>query len=198
MAHIEPRKNKEGKITSYRIVVSAGLDISGKQIKRQTTWKPKGKMTARQIEKELNIFAADFENKVRNGIILDGKNITVQQFYYKWLKEYVDVNLAATTQQWYRDMFEKRILPAIGHLKIGEVKPLHLQTFLNTLTKEGATVDSKPFSPISVKRYKAALSSLFGKAEQWEIITGNPAKKPKHPKRKPFATASNVSPPNKL
>ena len=40
MAYIEPRKNKKGEITSYRIIVSDGMDLDGKQIRRIMTWKP--------------------------------------------------------------------------------------------------------------------------------------------------------------
>lgn len=38
---------------SYRIRVSCGYDVSGKQLVQSMTWKPENGMTARQIEKEV-------------------------------------------------------------------------------------------------------------------------------------------------
>lgn len=39
---------------TYKITVSCGYDLEGKQIRRHTTWKPEPDMTARQIKKELD------------------------------------------------------------------------------------------------------------------------------------------------
>ena len=47
MATIEKRNN------AYRITVCCGYDINGKQIRRRMTYTPDEKMTAKQIEKEV-------------------------------------------------------------------------------------------------------------------------------------------------
>ncbi|MBR4345414.1 MAG: hypothetical protein IKP75_00545 [Oscillospiraceae bacterium] len=39
---------------SYPIRVSCGYDSKGKQVIQSMTWKPEPKMTAKQIDKELN------------------------------------------------------------------------------------------------------------------------------------------------
>ena len=54
---------------SYRIKVSCGYDIKGKQITKYTTWKPEPNMTAKQIEKEVQRQAVLFEEKVQNGTV---------------------------------------------------------------------------------------------------------------------------------
>ena len=51
---------------TYKITVSAGYDINGKQIRRYMTWKPPSGMTAKQIEKEAQRQAILFEEKVRS------------------------------------------------------------------------------------------------------------------------------------
>ena len=53
MATIEKRNG------SYRITVCCGYDINGKQIRRRTTYTPDEKMTAKQIEKEVQRQAAN-------------------------------------------------------------------------------------------------------------------------------------------
>ena len=55
MATISKRGN------SYRIRVSDGYDVNGKQKMRSMTWTPDPGMTPRQIEKELNRQAVLFE-----------------------------------------------------------------------------------------------------------------------------------------
>ena len=62
MATIRKRGN------AYQIRVSCGTDVSGKKIVESMTWKPDDNMTPRQIEKELNKVAVQFEEKVKKGI----------------------------------------------------------------------------------------------------------------------------------
>lgn len=57
-----------------------------------------------------------------------------------WMKEYARNQLEATTMEDYVEELEKKILPALGHLKIAKIKPAHLQSFYNNLLEDG-TVD---------------------------------------------------------
>ena len=57
---------------SYKITVSCGYDLNGKQIRRHLTWTPEPGMTKRQLQKELDRQAVLFEEKCRNGQVLDG------------------------------------------------------------------------------------------------------------------------------
>ena len=60
---------------SYKITVSCGYDLNGKQIRRHLTWKPEPGMTKRQLQKELDRQAVLFEEKCRNGQVLDGNMV---------------------------------------------------------------------------------------------------------------------------
>lgn len=178
MASIKKRGN------SYFITVSNGYDVAGKQIRETTTYTPDITLTQKQQEKALQSFVFEFEQRVKNGDILDGKKITLEAFYYKWLNEYAKISLEPTTVEWYSKLFETKILQSLGHLKLSDIKPLHLQRFYNSLTKDGAKQDGTAYSPTSVKRYHAALSSVLNKAVKWELIPSNPAKKTSLPKQK--------------
>lgn len=61
MATIKRREGKNG--ASYLIRSSCGYDVTGKQIMRSMTWRPKPGMTEKQIEKELNRQAVLFDEK---------------------------------------------------------------------------------------------------------------------------------------
>ena len=73
MATIEKRGE------SYRIIVSNGYDINGKQIREKMTWTPEPGMTKRQIEKALNREATLFEERVRHQLTQNG-NIRLVDF----------------------------------------------------------------------------------------------------------------------
>lgn len=74
MANILKHKNKDGVITSYTIRVYHGYDEAGKRLRPYTmNYKPAPNMTARQIEKELNRQAVQFEEQIKNGYALDNK-----------------------------------------------------------------------------------------------------------------------------
>ncbi len=126
---------------TYKITVSAGYDINGKQIRKHLTWKPSPGMTAKQIEKELNRQAFLFEEKVRNGTYLDG-SIKFSDFAEQWFNEYANEQLRATTLQRYKSMLP-RINAAIGHMKLERIQPQHLLSFYKNLAETGIREDMK-------------------------------------------------------
>ena len=129
MATITKRGN------SYRITVSCGYDLNGKQLRRTMTWAPPEGMTKRQAEKELDRQAVLFEEKCRTGQVLDG-NIKFADFAEKWFKDYAEKQLRPTTVAGYRRLM-KRILPAIGHIRLDRLQPHHLMAFYDNLSESG-------------------------------------------------------------
>ena len=109
---------------AYFIMVSTGYDTTGKQIRKTMTWKPEEGMTERQIEKALNEQSVMFEKKVMSGQVLDG-SVTFAEFTERWCRDYAEVNLSPKTYARYQSML-KRILPAIGHIKLDKLQPHHL------------------------------------------------------------------------
>ncbi len=122
--------------STYKISVSCGYDINGKQIRHHMTWIPTPDMTARQIEKELNRQAILFEEQCRNGQVLDG-NIKFIDFAEKWFAEYAEENLRASTVQGYQKLLP-RINEELGSRRIGKIKPADLTAFYKKLKSDGA------------------------------------------------------------
>lgn len=119
----------------YRITVSCGYDLTGKQIRRTTTWKPEPGMTARQIEKELARQAVLFEEKCKTGQVLDG-NVKLADFAERWFTEYAEKQLRPTTVAGYRKMMP-RINAAMGHIRLDHLQPHHLMHFYSNLSEAG-------------------------------------------------------------
>ncbi|WHH60421.1 site-specific integrase [Petroclostridium sp. X23] len=128
---------------SYQITVSCGYDSEGKKIIKQKTVKRPEEMTDKQWSKELNKLALEFERAVEKGTFLDGNKITFAELTEKWLHDYGEKNLEETTLDNYREMLNKRILPAIGHIKLSKLQPTHLLDFYNNLQEPGMRLDYK-------------------------------------------------------
>ena len=148
MATIQKRGN------SYKIVVSCGYDLNGKQIRRSMTWTPEPGMTRRQTEKELDRQAVLFEERCRTGQVLDG-NIKFADFAEQWFKDYAEKQLRPTTVARYHVLMP-RINAAIGHIRLDKLQPHHLMQFYNNLAETGVREDTRYQSTVD---FKALLKS---------------------------------------
>lgn len=137
MPSITPRKNKDGDIISYTIRVYHGYDSKGKRLKPYTmTYKPAPNMTAKQIEKALNKQAVMFEEQCKQGLL--GNNRQKFGAYAEYvinLKEQSG-ELRHHTVVRYRELL-KRVNEGIGHIKLSDIRPQHLNSLYEQLSKEG-------------------------------------------------------------
>ena len=139
---------------TYRITVSCGYDLNGKQIRRTMTWTPEPGMTRRQTEKELDRQAVLFEERCRTGQVLDG-NIKFADFAERWFKDYAEKQLRPTTVARYHVLMP-RINAAIGHIRLDKLQPHHLMQFYNNLAETGVREDTRYQSTVD---FKALLKS---------------------------------------
>lgn len=133
MATIEKIQGKNG--TTYRISVSSGFDTSGKRIRHRMTYKPEPGMTARQIERAVQRAAADFERSIEQGYALDNRQTFVEYAAYVLDLKERDGTKAKTLDRYKELMI--RINQAIGHLKLADIRPQHLNSFYKNLAEPG-------------------------------------------------------------
>lgn len=138
MASIERRSD-----TTYRLTVSCGYGSDGKKIRKKKTITLPAGMTPKQVEKELQKQAVLFEREVETGTYLDGEKITLAEFTQKWLMDYAEKRLAPGSLNPYKMRLEKRILPALGHIKLAKLQPHHLLEFYNNLGEDGMRLDGR-------------------------------------------------------
>lgn len=127
---------------TYRIVVSNGYDAFGKKLRARKTITIPDNLSASEKKKELNRQAVLFEEQVKNGKYLDGNKITLAQFIELWLKEYAEERLAPSTLNVYKTRIEKRIIPALGHIKLAKLQPNHILKFCNMLKEKNIRLDN--------------------------------------------------------
>lgn len=135
MATIEKRNG------AYRISVSAGYDLQGKQIKKRMTWKPLPDMTERQIEKELKRQAVLFEEQVQNGQFIDS-SIRFSDFAEIWLNDYAIPQLRPSTVEGYKRNLV-RLNAHIGHIKLNKLQPHNITACYKAIYDEGKLIAPK-------------------------------------------------------
>ena len=178
MANITKRGN------SYLIRVSEGYDSAGKKLYKSMTWRPDPKLTPKQIEKELNRVAVQFEERVKSGLESNDPRLTLADFVPQYLA-IKKGTLSPITYERYEHTINRIIIPQLGHLKLTAIKPIHIQSFIKYLSesecvfvfKNGETKkQGKKPSASTVRRYLAIVQSILNQAVKLEIIPYNPAK----------------------
>lgn len=134
------QRDKDG--YTWQLTISAGYKKDGKKNRHLKTVHVEGRtFDARRkaAERELSLFLAATE---RNDYIEPSKR-TLEDFVNKWLEDYAQVNLQPKTLYRYKEMLDKRIIPALGNIKLEKLQPTQLLDFYNNLTEEGIRLDTK-------------------------------------------------------
>ncbi len=135
MANIQEYRNSEGKLISCKIVVSMGYDKTGKQVRKTKRLPIPPDLSQRQADKYVQKEALLFEEQMLQGYQTD----TAWTFadyaeYVLELKERSGVR--PRTIDRYRGLLP-RIDAAIGHMKLSQVRPQHLNAFYSNLAEPG-------------------------------------------------------------
>ncbi|MEN6350517.1 MAG: tyrosine-type recombinase/integrase [Syntrophomonas sp.] len=157
---------------------------------KQKTVKAKNEQSA---SRALAIFVADVD---RNRFRPPSK-LTIAEFSERWIRDYANPRLAATTRRLYLDKLEKIILPAIGHVKLDQLDPTDLMDLWANLREDGMRGDGKPggMGIDTMETIYKVISSLYSHAVEWKLVDKDqnpcPAAKPPKPlkktKKKPFS-----------
>ena len=141
MANIQERRDKSGKLISYSIRVHRGRGPDGKQLKPWTaTFEVSPTWTEKSAKKKAEAFAATFEKECREGVTSDSRQ-TFQSYcdYVLDLKKSRGAKHSTIVR--YREL-TTRIYPAIGHIKLKDLRADHLNTLYTQLGKEGSGAGS--------------------------------------------------------
>ena len=160
--------------SSYLIVVSMGYDYNGKRINpRQKTVHPPEGLTPRQAEKWLNEQAVLFERDCRH-TPQPVQQLTLAKYIDLWLADIAPGKLAKSTIRRDRQDIE-RILPALGHYKLTELRPEHFRSFYAELRKVIRPDTKKPLSEYTIEGVHATLCSILSDAVEGGFLSHNPA-----------------------
>ena len=131
--------------TAYKITVTHGLDSSGKQVRHYKTFTPPNGMSDRRAEKEAQRIAVQFENEILQGYQLDSRQTFAE--YADYVLDLKKRNgLKQATYERYTHLLERTNL-AIGHIKLADLRPQHLNVFYKNLGEAGVRTAGSKATP---------------------------------------------------
>lgn len=186
MATIVPRKNKDGEIISYQIQVYRGRDANGKKLKPYIkTWKVPEGMSDKKIQKELNRVATLFEENCNKGTVSIEKP-TFEE-YAKYVIELKERNGAKHRTIYRYKSLLKRVVDVnsngIGHLKLQDIRPEHLNKLYFTLAQDGQNqVTGGGLSAKTILEHHRFISTVLSQAVKEQLLQYNTAQRATPPK----------------
>jgi hypothetical protein len=106
--------------------------------------------------------------------------MTLQEFCRQWLDGHCPT-VKATTAKGYRERLEWYVLPRLGHVKLRDLSPLHIQTLWSDLLANGRTRGGG-LSAVSVAGVRRVLRKVLNDAVAWELMDRNPVLRVKAPR----------------
>ena len=175
----------------YEIRVYCGVDSNYKRIDKSKMWIPEPNMTSKQIEKELERQKILFEEEVKTGRCYNN-TMRFSEFSDMWLKEYAEKQLAPKTYYRYKELLT-RINQAIGHMKLKDIKPLHLNRFYANLSEKGISkrikhdsngkeIGDRCLASKTIFAHHQLISKMLSTAVKWQLIDINVAERADPPK----------------
>lgn len=154
---------------AYKITVTRGLDSTGKQVRHYKTFNPPSGMGEKRAEKEAQRLAVQFENEIQQGYQLDNRQTFAE--YAAYVLDLKKRNgLKQATYERYVHLLERTNI-AIGHIKLADLRPQHLNAFYKNLSEEGIrTTGSKATPKADIRAVmKARGLSMERIAEKYKI-----------------------------
>lgn len=121
-------------------------------------------------------YLADIITKIKSGLYINDTGKTVAEYLREWFNSHKN-KLAYRTAQSYRDTIEMHLIPGLGHHKLIDLRPIHIQEYYQSKDNLSST---------TVLYHHRVLSAALRQATRWELIPRNPASGVVPPQRAEF------------
>ena len=166
--HIRRRAKK------WAIVVELGRTAAGK---RQQRWHS-GYHRRKDAERDLPRILREMQT----GTYVDPTKLTVGEYLEHWLDAFAKHNVAPKTYEGYAEFIQLYISPAIGHLPLTKLQPLHLQSYYSEMLRSGRRRGEGGLSAQTVLHHHRVIRQALQQAVRWQILARNPADAVEPPK----------------
>jgi integrase len=172
---------------SWTIVIDIGRDLaSGKRCQKWHTVKG----TKRDAQRALREILTSLDK----GIYVEPTNITLGEWLGKWLNSYVSLHTTPRTQESYRYITTRHLLPELGTIPLNRLAPQHLQDYYAKALSQGRCDGRGGLSARSVLYHHRILSEALSHAMKIGLIARNVATvvDPPRPRRITMNTLSHA------
>lgn len=151
----------------YRYVIELG---SEKGKRKQIT--KSGFDTRKAANKALRERLQQLEKDIAFGVSPDTETLTVGAYLTDWIEK-TKTELKYKTYVEYKNIVQKKLIPAFGYLQLKKLNAMHITSFYQ---------ENQELAANSLRYYHAVLNKALNQALQWRLITLNPMTAVKKPK----------------
>ncbi len=153
---------------SFQVVVEvAPRDANGKR--HQKYFAVRG--TKRDAQRRLRAIL----HTVDTGIYLEPSRMTLGTYLEQWLRDYAKPNLGGRTLERYEEIVRLHLVPALGHLQLSKLQPVHIQAHYTETLAGGRKNGPGGLSPTTVLHHHRVLREALKHALRLQLIARNPA-----------------------
>lgn len=138
----------------------------GRWIAQITIEDGKQKQFYAKSEKEANVKLRKALDELERGALITEKDQTLRHYLEHWLENVQRPSLKISSYLRYRDILDKHLFPALGHLTLQKLKPEHLEALYARKEKEG-------LSARSIRLIHGVLHQAIEKAVRRRLIAHN-------------------------
>jgi len=113
-------------------------------------------------------------SQIKDGLTLSGAQTSYEQFLVQWLNT-IKSSIRPKTHEQYTQIVLQHIIPALGAIKLKDLRPDHIQSLYNRKLKDGASVRT-------VILIHSVIHRSLNHAMQWGLLGRNSAQAVTRPK----------------
>ena len=145
--------------------------------KRQRKWLPTGTSNKKEAEKKW----AEMMKEINSGDYIEPSDLTLGGYLENWLEHYQH-SVRSSTYDSYRWAIKSHLIPGLGSIPLGKLKPMHIQSHLTKQMKG-------TLSPTSVRYQYTILREALTQAVKWQMLSNNPCMAIDPPRKEKYKAA---------
>jgi integrase len=154
---------------SWTIIYDLPADmVTGKR--RQKSQTVKG--TKRDAERVLREVLLSLEQ----GTYVKPNKVKLGEWLRQWLKDYVSMNTTDRTQESYKSIVERHLIPSLGKITLTDLQPVHIQSYYADKIDKGRADGKGGLSARSIVYHHRILSNALDYAVKMGVVVRNMVK----------------------
>ncbi|WP_455538746.1 tyrosine-type recombinase/integrase [Terrisporobacter sp.] len=144
---------------------------------KETNKKKQKNMGSYPLKRDANKRLVEIKEEIYKDELLLPNEMIIEDFILDFLEKH-KINLSITTYNNYKRVCKKYIIPLLGDLKLCDIRPIHIQNYVDDLVGL--------LSPKTIKIHLNILNLSFKRAYRLKLIKENPVQFVEIPKIKKF------------
>ena len=168
------RGNGEGSITRHK---KSGLFMARYTVETPDGLRKRKTIYGKEREEVADKLIEALSNR-NKGLVFEGEEQTLSAYLDRWLNGSVKGSVKPSTYESYERMIRNHIKPALGHRKLKNLAPDHVQYFYQKKLDDG-------LAPGTVRLMHGILHKALEQAVKWGVVPRNVCKATTPPKLNP-------------